>query len=126
MKRLFALALIPATVMAADCYMADRTVTRSTVTIAERSAIKPEVVPSPDGGRRCMVTFKVRIGADWFTTHGEYDWPGDRPREEACAVAVKRAEDSVLERVASSRIVSEKVLVCRENPDLNKIGRAHV
>jgi hypothetical protein len=55
-----------------------------------------------------MVTFRVSIGTDWHSAHGEYEWAGDRPREEACAVAVSRAEDEVRERVGRTQTVSEK------------------
>ena len=121
MKRLLALALIPATVLASECVLQDRTVSRSTVTIAERSKIKPEVVPSVNNGRKCMVTFRVRIGADWHSAHGEYEWAGDRPREEACTVAVKRAEDEVRERVGRLQTVSEKTMICTDRPDLDAL-----
>ena len=121
MKRLLALALIPATVLASECVLQDRTVSRSTVTIAERSKIKPEVVPSVNNGRKCMVTFRVRIGADWHSAHGEYEWAGDRPREEACTVAVKRAEDEVRERVGRLQTVSEKTMICSDRPDLDAL-----
>jgi hypothetical protein len=121
MKRLLALALIPATVLASECVLQDRTVSRSTVTIAERSKIKPEVVPSVNNGRKCMVTFRVRIGADWHSAHGEYEWAGDRPREEACTVAVKRAEDEVRERVGKLQTVSEKTMICSDRPDLDAL-----
>jgi len=121
MKRLLALALIPATVLASECVLQDRTVSRSTVTIAERSKIKPEVVPSVNNGRKCMVTFRVRIGADWHSAHGEYEWSGDRPREEACTVAVKRAEDEVRERVGKLQTVSEKTMICSDRPDLDAL-----
>ena len=122
MKRLLALALIPATVLASECVLQDRTVSRSTVTIAERSKIKPEVVPSVNNGRKCMVTFRVRIGADWHSAHGEYEWAGDRPREEACTVAVKRAEDEVRERVGRLQTVSEKTMICSDRPDLEALS----
>ena len=121
MKKLLALALIPATVLASECVLQDRTVSRNAVTILERSKITPEVVPSVNNGRKCMVTFRVRIGADWHSTHGEYEWAGDRPREEACAVAVSRAEDSVRERVGRTQTVSEKTLVCSDRPDLDAL-----
>ena len=121
MKRLLALALIPATVLASECVLQDRTVSRSTVTIAERSKIKPEVVPSVNNGRKCIVTFRVRIGADWHSAHGEYEWAGDRPREEACTVAVKRAEDEVRERVGRLQTVSEKTMICTDRPDLDAL-----
>lgn len=121
MKKLLALALVPVSVWAGDCVMQDRTVTRSAVTISERSRITPEVVASPDGGRRCMVTFRVKIGSDWYTTHGQYDWAGDRPREEACTVAVRRAEDEVRERVGKLQTLNEKTMVCSDRPDLDTL-----
>ena len=121
MKRLLALALIPATVLASECVLQDRTVSRSAVTIAERSKIKPEVVPSINNGKKCMVTFRVRIGADWHSAFGEYEWAGDRPREEACTVAVKRAEDEVRERVGRLQTVSEKTMICSDRPDLDAL-----
>ena len=121
MKRLLALALIPATVLASDCVLQDRTVSRSTVTIAERSRIKPEVVPSINNGRKCMVTFRVRIGTDWHSAFGEHEWAGDRPREEACAVAVTRAESEVRERVGRLQTVSEKTMICTDRPDLDAL-----
>ena len=121
MKKLLALALSPATVLASECVLQDRTVSRSTVTIAERSKIKPEVVPSINNGKKCMVTFRVRIGVDWHSAHGEYEWAGDRPREEACTVAVKRAEDEVRERVGRLQTVSEKTMICSDRPDLDAL-----
>ena len=121
MKRLLALVLIPATVLAGECVLQDRTVSRNAVTIAERSKITPEVVPSVNNGKKCMVSFRVRIGNNWHSAHGEYEWPGDRPREEACAVAVSRAEDSVRERVGQTQTVSEMTMVCSDRPDLDAL-----
>ena len=121
MKKLLILALIPATVLATECVLQDRTVSRSAVTISERSKITPEVVPSVNNGKKCMVSFRVRIGADWHSAHGEYEWAGDRPREEACAVAVTRAESEVRERVGKMQTVSEKTMICSDRPDLDAL-----
>ena len=88
---LIALCLVPVLAVAQQCVLQEKTVSRATVVIAERSELRAEVVPGFSGGRKCMVNFRARIGADWHTAFGEYEWPGDRPREEACAVAVKRA-----------------------------------
>ena len=63
MKRLALALLFPASVLAAECVLQDRTVTSSTVRIEERSGLREDVVPAPDGGRRCMVNFKARVGA---------------------------------------------------------------
>jgi hypothetical protein len=40
-------------------------------------------------------------------------------------VAVKRAEDSVRDQVAASRVISEKILVCRDDPTLNTLRQAN-
>lgn len=126
MKKLFLSMLISGSVFAADqCVLQDRTVSRGSVTIAERADIRTEVVPGYNGGRKCMVNFRARIGSDWHTAFGEHDWDGARPREEACAVALKRAEDSVRERVGRSQVISEKTLICNDNPDLRTLRQTN-
>lgn len=126
MKKILIPLLISSSVFAADqCVLQDRTVSRGTVTIAERANIRSEVVPSHNGGRKCMVNFRAKIGTEWHTAFGEYEWPGDRSREEACAVALKRAEDSVRERVGRSQVVSEKTLICNDNPDLRTLRQTN-
>lgn len=117
MKKFLLLLTVPAVTFAQQCVLQDRTVSRGSVVISERSEVRAEVVPSFNGGRRCMASFRARIGAEWHSAFGEYEWPGDRPREEACAVAMKRAEDSVRERVGRSQVVTEKTLICSDNPD---------
>ena len=121
MKRLLAILLIPSAALAQQCVLQDKTVTRNAAVIAERSPIRTEVVPSFSGGKKCMVNFRVRIGAAWHTAFGEHEWAGDIPREDACAVAVKRAEGMVRDRVSASQVVTEKTLICNENPELNAL-----
>lgn len=111
--------------MAQQCVLQNNNVTRSSAVIEERSAIKAEVVPSLNGGRRCLVNFRARIRSEWHTAFGEFEWSGDRPREEACAIALRRADESVKERVAASQITSEKVLICRDNPDLDTLRQVN-
>jgi len=126
MKQILISLLLPALAVASDqCVLQDRTVSRGSVTIAERADIRSEVVPAVSGGRKCMVNFRARIGTEWHTAFGEYEWLGDRPREEACAVALKRAEDAVRERVGRSQVISEKTLICNDNPDLRTLRRAN-
>ena len=121
MKRLLISLLIPGAAMAQQCVLQDKTVTRNAVVIAERSPIRAEVVPAVGGGKKCLVNFRARIGADWHTAFGEHEWAGDTPREDACAVAVQRAESQVRDRVGRSQVVTEKTLICNENPDLNAL-----
>ena len=127
MKRFIISLLFPTVAIASgdQCVLQDRTVTRGSIVIAERANIRSEVVPAVSGNRKCMVNFRARIGAEWHTAFGEYEWPGDRPRDEACAVALKRAEDSVKERVGRSQVVSEKTLICNDNPDLRTLRQVN-
>jgi hypothetical protein len=108
----------------ADCVLQDKTVSQSSAVISERTQLSATVVPDPIG-KKCLVTFRARVGATWYTANGEYAWPGDTPRDRACAVAVKRAEDSVQDQVASSRVISEKILVCKDDPTLDTIRRTN-
>jgi len=119
-----AVALIAVAAHADQCVLQDKTVSQSSAVISERTQLTATVVPDPVG-KRCLVTFRARVGANWYTATGEYTWPGATPRDSACAVAVKRAEDSVREQVAASRVISEKVLVCRDDPTLNTIRQTN-
>jgi hypothetical protein len=121
MKRLLLLLMIPV-VAHAECVLQDRTVSASTARIEERSGIKQNVVRLPTGESRCIVNFQARIGTEWYMASGHYDWPGDRPAGEACAVAATRAEDSVLSSAVPKNVRSEKVMICNDQPD-NRILR---
>jgi hypothetical protein len=123
MKLLAVLALVPVLAWANSdqCVMQQRTVTQGSVQILERSGLRREVVNLPTGAMRCQVTFRARIGSEWHTAFGEYDWPGDRSRDDACAVALKRAEDAVRERVGQTLVITDKTLVCRDQSDLTTI-----
>ena len=124
-KSLIALCLAPVMAVAQQCVLQEKTVSRVAVVIAERSDVRAEVVPGFSGGRKCMVNFRARIGAEWHTAFGEYEWPGDRPRDEACARAVKIAEDDVRERVGRTQIVSEKTMICTDQPDLDALRQTN-
>ena len=128
MKRtLLALTLLPVMTMASDnCVLQDRTVSRSSVQIEERSPIRRDVVPYFNNQKRCVVDFRVRIGPNWHTAFGEHTWPGDVPADQACAVAVSRAEDAVRQRVGQSQTISEKTLVCKDEPRLNTLKSAQI
>ncbi len=118
------LLLLPACV-AAECVLQDRVVRRSEVVIAERAQIQTTVVPSVAGGRKCMVSFRARVDAAWHTAYGEYEWPGDRSREEACARALAIADQQVRDRVGRSQTASEQVLICSDNPDLRNLRQTN-
>lgn len=123
MKKILTLALaaIPVATAQAQCVLQERTVSRQAQTISERSDIRRHVVPDTQGGRKCVVEFRVRIGDQWHQAQGEYQWDGARPSGEACAAAVALAERDVQARVASRATVSENVLVCNDDPDREQL-----
>lgn len=126
MKKSLLLFLLPGMVWANECVLQDRVVSRSEVTIQERSPIRRDVVPYPNQQRKCIVDFRVRIGVDWHTAFGEHVWDGHRPEQEACAIAVARAEDSVRQRVGQSQTTSERILVCKDQPALAPLRNTQI
>jgi hypothetical protein len=127
LKHSIALAALAASVtaVAQTCVLQQNTVNRTTATIQERSQISATVVPTVDGRQKCMVDMRVRIGSDWHTTFGEHTWDGHTPREAACAVAVKRAEDAAIQRVSATAVVTENVLICNDRDHLNTLQQAN-
>jgi|LauGreDrversion4_2_1035121.scaffolds.fasta_scaffold28966_5 hypothetical protein len=116
--KLFALLLIPVAAIAADeCVMQSRTTTQQKIVISERGTVRSSVITTPAGMRKCIVDFRVRIGADWHQAAGEYEWDGARPSAEACGAAVKLAESDVQARVSKRNVISENVLICNDDPD---------
>jgi len=117
---------ISAPVMAEQCVLQERSVTQHMVQIDERTPIRRDVVIMPGGGRKCVVDFRARVGATWHTAFGEHAWDGHRPSDEACAIAVDRAEMNVRERAGRSRSAAERVLVCRDRPELQELRTTSV
>jgi hypothetical protein len=109
-----------------NCVLQERSVSQSQVVIQERSPVRRDVVLTAQGNKKCLVDFRVRIGANWHTAFGEYIWPGDVHSSEACAIAVVRAEDAVRQQVGRSQTMTERTLVCKDRPELNTIRSAQV
>lgn len=121
MKRLLLLSALVPTLAGADCVLQDRTVTSHSIVIQERSGMRQTVVPGIEGGKRCIVNFRARVGATWYSATGQYDWAGDRPASEACAVAAARGDDSVHSQAISQHVRSEKVMVCNDRDDMKTL-----
>lgn len=101
-----------------NCYLQDRTVSRSRAVIAERSQIRKEVLRHHNNDRRCVVDFRVRIGTEWHTALGSHIWDGQAPEDQACARAVANAENEILQRVGNTNAVNERILICNDRRDL--------
>lgn len=104
-----------------QCVIQERVVTKTDTTVAERGQIRRDIVPTTNGGRRCIVDFRARVGKEWHTVFGEHTWDGVRPAEEACAMAVKTAEDNLRERLGRTVSIAERILVCKDRPELQSL-----
>lgn len=118
---LFLLNITDSVLPADNCVMQERITTQHQVIVQERSSVRREIVPQPGAQRKCMVDFRVRIGNTWHTAFGEHVWDGNQGANEACAVAVARAEDAVKQRVGRGVSVTERVLICSDRPDLQEL-----
>jgi hypothetical protein len=105
----------------AECIIRQKSVSKDTAVITERSSIKRTVVPDAAHGKKCAVDFSVRIGQNWYRAFGEYVWDGDRPSGEACAAAVAQAEKDVLAQTGNRSVMSEDILICTDDPDHDKL-----
>lgn len=125
-KFIIAMMFMPVWTWAGDaCVMQSRTVTQQRQVIAERGNITKSVITTPQGMKKCMVDFRVRVGATWYDAVGQYEWDGARPSAEACAAAVQEAERDVQARIAQRAVISENVLICNDDADRKALRQTH-
>ena len=116
MRRLILLLLFPSVVWAQqNCVLQEKTVRRANVYIQETSDIRKDVIPWGNNQKQCIVNFKALIDNNWYAAHGEHVWDGELPVADACGIAVERAKKDLTNSVKPSNIVSEDVLICRDD-----------
>lgn len=125
MKKIFYSICLWPMMVQAECVMQEKTVSQSTAVIDERTPIRQDVVPFGTG-KKCIVDFRVKIANKWHTAFGEYQWDGNIGSQHACAIAVSRAEDQVRDRVGRSQTSSERILVCKDSPQLQEFANSTV
>jgi hypothetical protein len=127
MQKLIWLLLVPSLAVAAEnCIMQDKIINRSNMVIEETSAIKRDVIPWNNNQKKCVVSFRARIGQDWHQAFGEYIWDGELPANDACGVAVTQAKKDLTNRVKPSNIISEEVLICNDNTDQSVMKKTQI
>lgn len=116
MQRLILLLLFPMSVWAQNnCVLQEKTIKRTDVYISEIGDIRKDVIPWGNNQKQCIVNFKALVDNAWHPAHGEYIWDGEVPVDEACGIAVTRAKKDLTNSVKPSNIVSEDVLICRDD-----------
>lgn len=121
MQKLIWLLLFPATVWAQqNCVLQEKTVKQTDRTITEIANLRKDVV-SFGNQKKCMVNFNALIDGKWFPAFGEHVWDGERPVSEACGAAVTKAKKDLTNSVKPSTIISEDVLICRDDGNTTKL-----
>jgi len=113
-----AAALLPIVAAASEeCSLRSSTVTQTAV-VVEKGAVTANIVTGANRAKKCVVSFRARVGTDWHIASGEYQWDGISPPETACALAVKNAEKQLTETLAPVTLNSEQMMICHDAPNL--------
>lgn len=120
------LLLLPMSVLAGECVLHSKTATQNRGVITERADVRHMVTPAINGYQRCIVSFRARINNEWHTAHGDYDWTGNRPIQEACTIAYQRAEAEVQRRVSPTAISNDSVMVCSDRPEHQTLRQTQI
>ena len=125
-KILIPLLLTSGIAMAQQCVMQEKIVNKNDTVIKEIGEIRRDVIPWLKNEKKCIVNFKALIDDTWYLAHGEYIWDGERPSQEACGAAISQAKKDLTAKVKPSTIISEEVLVCNDDKQLETIKVAKV
>ena len=126
MKKLVIALMLPAAVAAGECVLQSKTATNGRAQILERSALTQTVTPEINGKKRCIVSFRARIGAQWLTAHGDQSFDLSQSEKTACNIALTRAEAEVQSRGGQMSVATESVVVCSDRPEHQTIRKTTV
>jgi hypothetical protein len=126
MKKLVIALMLPAAVAAGECVLQSKTATNGRAQILERSALTQTVTPEINGKKRCIVSFRARIGNQWLTAHGDQSFDLAQSEKSACNIALTRAEAEVQSRGGQTSVSTESVVVCSDRPEHQTIRKTTV
>lgn len=111
-----ACAMLPLVAAASECTLRSTTVS-STAAIVERGAVTANIV-NTSRVKKCVVSFRARVGTEWHIATGEYAWDGVSDPAATCALATKTAEQQLVESLAPVALNSEQMMICNDSPAL--------
>lgn len=115
MKLSALVALVPCIALAGECVIQSKTAAHTQNIIQERSAVTRIVTPDTGGHRKCIVSYRARVNDQWLTAHGEQVFAGDQSQQQACDLALRRADTEVAARPKSQTLIAtESVVVCSD------------
>jgi len=118
--------IVAANAVAQDnCVLQIATVTNADA-VVERGAVTANIVTDYRGVKKCVVSFRARVGSDWHVTGGEWQWDGVSPPETACALAVKEGEKALVETIAPVALRSEQRMLCNDSESLRTLPLSEI
>lgn len=126
--KLFVLAmLLPTVALAGECVMQSKVASQSRAVVQERSAVTRIVTPELGGQRRCIVSYRARVNDQWLTAHGEHTFTDSQSEQQACQIALHRADSEVITRPAHQALVAtDSVVVCSDRPQHQALKHTQV
>jgi hypothetical protein len=116
MLKSFAILVIAVPLLAhAQCRVQDQSVSRSTLSINERTMPRRDIVTLPSNVKQCHVRYRVRVGQDWHDAVGQANWRSDQTVEQACGQAMVNADRLVIENIGRTQIVQNTVMICDDD-----------
>jgi hypothetical protein len=106
--------------LAQECILKEKTTAKETGTVALIKNVNAEVVPWGKGQQKCIASLDGYANNQWNHATGEFIWDGDYTPAKACGAAVELAKKNLLTGLNSSIIVSESVVVCKEQEEKDK------
>jgi hypothetical protein len=117
MKKLaITLCLVTATVAHAECYTRSAMTNQIKAKLERIADLKRSVVPTPEGQKRCTVSFRALINGDWHNAEGMSQAMPDVPEDQLCARAVQSGRTFLLQNIQGSNMAAEQEMVCSDEP----------
>jgi len=105
-------ALFLSTTASAECIMQEKSVNTFNGSVDAIDNIKRDIVPSGNE-LKCTVRFRAKVNNEWHTAVGEHSYTYGS--QQGCGVAMQKAEQDLLSRLANNHIQSQQIMVCHDD-----------
>jgi hypothetical protein len=113
---LIAAAVLAACNVNAECYTRSAMTNQMKARIERVTDVHKTVVPTPEGQKRCTVSFRAFINGDWKSGEGMSQARSGTPDDQVCAQAYNSGTTFLLQSIGGSNMVVEQEMVCSDEP----------
>jgi len=108
--------LISANVLAQECMLTEKTVSRDSSIIYGVRNIQTQLSEWKNGSQSCTATLEGNVDGKWGSGKGVFTWDGQSSAVDACSAAVGLAKKDLLESLRDSTISNVSTVICKEVP----------